>query len=712
MQVIQTIRDKGAAIVIAVIALSLIGFLLMDAKQGSSNFFNSLSSNVGKVNGEAFERADFEQKFKQADEIATRQSQQYGRKPDAGQIRQQVWDNFVTQVVFSDEAKKLGIDFSAKELSSLFYSNDQENPFLQGSNGAFTDSATGKLDRDKVTQKLAEMKRAKGDDADNYKQITDQVRMQNMFAKYNGLLSASAYYPSWMQEKDNAEAKNFASITYVQVPYAVINDSTINVTDQEIDSYVAKHKNQFKQEAGRIISYVAFSQLPSAADSASTKDLVAAQKSAMETETNMSAFLAKNASAIPFDTSFKAKASIGTSMIDTIAKLPVGTVYGPYLDKTDYVLAKVVAIKTTPDSAKARHILIPTVDPQSGQMVNTDSAAKSKADSILAAVNAGADFAALAKQYSSDQGSKDKGGFYDYFPYGQMMPTFNDFAFDKPAGTRGIVKTPYGYHVIEAMGQKGSSNKYKIAFLAKEITPSEATMSNANLNATKLSGQKGGKDFEAYVAKNGLQKSLPPMIKENDYMIGYELQDARLLIRWAFEANVGDVSEPFNIGNQFIVAMLEKVQSEGTQDAKTARQMVQGVVRNHKKAEMIIKQLGANPTLDKAAADYKQQIVNAGADSSITFNSFAVPNLGEEAKVIGASFNKDNQTKVSAPIEGGLGVYIVKVNSIGTKPADTPEAAALQKKQQTDNLRSQTTSGWFEGLKNQANIKDGRSKYY
>ena len=155
MQIIQTIRDKGAAVVIAVIALSLIGFLLMDAKSGTKGagggFFGSLSNSVGKVNGEPVEKALFDEKFTQADANAEQQAQQYGRKPEAGQIRQQVWDNIVGLKIFSAEAEKLGLGFTSKELNSLFFSNEQGNPFLQAGAG-FTDPATGRLDAGKVSQ--------------------------------------------------------------------------------------------------------------------------------------------------------------------------------------------------------------------------------------------------------------------------------------------------------------------------------------------------------------------------------------------------------------------------------------------------------------------------------------------------------------------------------------------------------------------------------
>jgi peptidyl-prolyl cis-trans isomerase D len=713
MQIIQTIRDKGAAIVIAVIALSLIGLILMDAKQGSSRFFSSLSSSIGKVNGDAIEKAEFEKKVKMADDMAKQQASQSGRQaPDVAQVRQQVWDQMVSEKVFYAEIDKLGIDFTSSELSSILNSNDPSNPLMQDQ--GMLDPNTGMLDQAKVAQAIKTIKTAKGEQFDYINtQIAEPQKNTSIVSKYNALLNAAAYYPTWMQEKDNAESKNFANISVVNIPYGVIPDSTIKVSDDEITNYVQKHKSQFKQEEGRMISYVSFTQSPSAEDSNRTKDYIAKLKESFASDPNPAVFIGRNGSTIDYDSNYAVKTKYNSSAIDTITKQPVGSVYGPYVDGGNYVIAKVVAIKDFPDSAKARHILIPTVNPQNFQPIVEDSVAKKQADSILKAIKGGADFAALAKQYSSDPGSKDKGGVYDYFGFGKMMPEFNDFAFTKPAGTIDVVKTAYGYHIIEAMGQKGNSPKYKIAFMAKEILASDVTIQNASLNATKLSAQKNTKELESYIAKNGLQKqSLPFIVKENDSRIG-QFQDARLLVRWIFEAKQGDISEPFNIdNNQFVVAVVDKIQEEGTQDAKTARPAVEGVIRNQKKADIIIAKLGNVTSLEKATEAYGNQVQNVGADSSLTYNRFNIPNIGEEPKLIGASFNKENQTKISAPIAGGTGVFVLKVNSVGSKPADAVQVIASEISQKQNILRTGYTNGWFEGLKNQVTIKDYRSKYF
>lgn len=709
MQIIQSIRDKGAAITVAVIVLCLIGFVLMDAKQGNSSLFGSTSSNVGKVNGETIELAEFNKKMNQTE---AQEEQRTGQRPTGSrlnQIREQVWNQVVAEKIFLKEADKLGITFTAKELSAILLSNDQNNPFLQEQ--GMVDPATGRLDVAKAQEALRNIKKFTGEQKEAVNsQVIDPLKLTTTVAKYSGLINASAYYPAWMQEADRADAENFATISYVSVPYTEISDSAVKVTDADINEYVKKNKELFKQEAGRTISYVTFSQLANAEDSLKIKAQVETLKASFAADTNAQAFVARNTSVVDFEDKFLPKSRIQSSQVDTIVKYPVGSVVGPYVDGGAYVLAKLIASKQLPDSVSARHILIPTNDPQTGAPINADSTAKRLADSIFNAIKGGADFAALAAKYSSD-GSKDKGGDLGTFAYGAMVPEFNDFTFGNPVGSKDVVRTQYGYHVIEITKQTNFNPAYKIAFLAKDITPSDATINNASLQATKASSVKDAAAFSKHASENGLKiVQSPAIIKENDFSVG-GLDDARQLVRWAFDAKKGAISEPFSIGDQFVVAIVDKIQEEGLQDATTARSGAEVIIRKEKKAAIIKNKLGATPTLESAAAAYNKQVLQAGADSSLTFNSQIVNGLGLESKVIGASFNKEFLSKPSPAFAGTNSVFVIKVLSVNTKPASSPDVAAQQATSRLSAIRSQTNN-WYEGLKKLSTIKDNRSKVF
>jgi len=708
MQVIQTIREKGAPITITAIALALIAFILMDAKQDRGG--RSASDSIGKVNGTSIRQDEFSKKVLQ---METQKEQQTGQKPstaEISQIREQVWNQIVAEKVFYAEAAKLGIEFTSKELDYVLKSNDQSNPLMQ--DRTMLDPATGKLDMAKVGQAITQIKKMTGEKWDMVNaQIIEPQKLTSVSTKYFALLNASAYYPTWMEEKDAKEEKTFASMSYVQIPYQTISDSSIKVTDAEVAEYVKKHKGMFKQEAGRMISYVGFSQLPSAADSVKTMALVEGLKNEFAAETNNSNFLARNASAIDFDTNYVTKSKIQSQYLDSITRLSTGSVYGPYVENKNYVIAKMLGSKTLPDSVRARHILIATVNPQTGEPLLEDSIAKKRADSINNAISGGANFAMLAMQYSSD-GSKDKGGDLGTFGNGAMVPEFNKFCFEKPVGSRDVVRTQFGYHIIDLLSQKGASPAYKIGFLAKEIFASEETINNASNEAIKLSAEKDAKKMQAYLDKKGLAKvSVPTLVKENDASIG-QMQDARALVRWVFEAKKGDVSDPMPVGDQFVVATVDKIYEEGTQDVETAKPLAENAIREEKKAAEIIKSLGANPTLESASAKYAKEIKMAGADSSLTFKSQFIDSIGNEPKLIGALFNKANLNKVAAPVGGKAGVFVFKVNNIAEKAANPTEDKIQKRLEQTTALRNQAVSNWFEGLRKKATIKDDRSKFF
>jgi peptidyl-prolyl cis-trans isomerase D len=709
MQIIQNIREKGAAIVIGVIALSLIGFILMDAKPGSNGgiFGGNKSTNVGEVNGEPIEYNEFNNKVKQTEE-------QYGGRISGTQVyevRQSVWDQIIAEKVLVKEFEKLGLSFSPKEMSSIMFSNDAPYSLKQ----AFTDKTTGQYDIAKVQQWWQQAKKSKGEQRDAIEtQIVEPMKLQAQYNKYNSLLAASAYYPSWMQQKDNTENKAFANISYVAVPYNVISDSAVKVSDEEILDYMGKHKAIYKQDGGRYISYVSFNANPSAADTLKSLDAVEMLKAPFIADTTPKAFVARNMSAIKYYDGYTLKSKLTMPQKDSIAGLSTGRVFGPYLDGGNFVLAKMVAVRQMADSVKARHILISTKDPQTGQPLLEDSIAKKRIDSIEAAIKGGADFNVMALQYSDDKGSKEKGGEYNLtsLDFGNYAKEFSETLFYGSTGDKKVVHTDFGWHYIEVLSQKNFEPAYKVAYVAKQILATDETINTASSQATKLSGEaRDAKSLETYIAKNRIQKlDVPDLIKPNDYRLG-GLQDARQLIKWAFDAKQGEVSEPFSIEDHFVVAIVNKIQPEGLPDAKSARPMVELTVRNLKKAEQISNKLTATPTLESAAAAYNLQVGSAGADSTLTFSAQIINGVGNEPKVIGAAFNKAYQTKVSEPISGTNGVYVIKINTIGNKPADAPEMIAQLADQRTKGLQQQM-SGWFESLKKTATIKDNRNKQF
>lgn len=710
MQIIQGIREKGTIIVFVVIALSLIGFLLMDSRTGSNNQAGSLGASVGSINGQDVELGDYQ---KRVDNVIAQQEQRTGRSvssTESSQMRETAWQQEVAEKVFFAEAEKLGISLTPAELSAILLSNDPSNPFLQEQ--TLRDSITGQLDPVKASEALKNIKKFTGEQRDAVTtQVVDPLRLNMVAAKYSGLINAGAYYATWMKERDMAMANNFATIEYASIPYTTISDSTIKVTDADVNAYVAKNKGLFKQEAGRKISYITFSQLPSAADSAALLAEMNTLKTQFVADSNAQMFVTRNGSTIDFQDVYLPVSKLPSSQMDSVLKSPQGTIVGPYVDNGEMVLAKVLGSKSVPDSVGAKHILIGVNNPQTGAAIREDGVAKKLADSVLAAVKAGANFELLALQYSDDQSNKLKGGDLGTFGYGQMVPEFNDYVFSKPVGELGVVQTSFGYHILAVTKQTNFQPAYKVAFLAKDIIPADATINAANTAASKAATQKNTAELLKYATSNGLGITKEPsLIRENDYQVG-ALADARQLVQWAFKAKAGAVSEPFNINDQFVVATVDKIEKEGVQDAETARSGAEPIIIKQKKAAIIIEKLGANPTVEAAAQKYGLQVSSAGADSSITMNAQMVNGIGIEPKLVGAAFNKSYVGKATPAIEGTNGVYVAKVIAVSSKVPMTAEQAEQFITSKKTALKSQMNS-WFEGLKSQADIKDKRSKYF
>ncbi|MDE3182745.1 MAG: SurA N-terminal domain-containing protein [Bacteroidota bacterium] len=713
MSIIQTIREKGAVIVIALIGISLISFILMDSmssRHGGSLFGNNNTTAVGIVNGEKININTFNDRVKEVE-------QQY---PDAGssqnnQIMESVWNQMVGQKIVEDQFQKLGITFTPEEMSSIMFSDQAPQQLKQ----AFTDKKTGEYDIEQAKQWWAQTKKNQDEQQRSaiISQIIEPMRLNTLYSKYTSMIAGSMYQPKWLMKEQSEEKNQFAKISYVAVPYTEISDSAIKVSDGDIQTYLDNNKLKYKQEPGVMLSYVSFSAAANASDSAKILQSLEDLKPQFAADSNAKFFLGRNSSVIPYVDGYTPQSGIQSPKKDSIISLPNGGVFGPYEENGNYVLAKKIDSKVMPDTIKCRHILIGTVNPQTQQPLMDDTTAHRIADSIATAIKNGANFDSLSAKYSTDEVAKQQNGVMTFdlqtIESDNFSKPFADFLLNDKGETKKVVHTQFGWHYIEILDKKDFQPSYKIAYMAKEIAPSDQTINTANTDAIKLSGYaKDEKSFNDYVAKNGLKKvDVPTEIKENDYQIG-QLQDARAIVRWASDAKEGQVSDPFSIKDDFIVAIVDKRLKEGLPDVSTARPMVEGIIMNNKKADIIKSKLNNPSTLEAAAAPYHLQVLSTGEDSTLTFDAPIINGIGHEPKVAGAAFDKTYQTKVSPAFAGNSGVFVIKVNGVYPK---APVNEALQKLQMNDQLNKDiqsTLSESFQELKNTADIKDYRSKFF
>ncbi len=694
MSIIQNIRERGAWIIFGIIAIALIAFILQDGigrKRGSNDI-----STLGKVNGEVINKIDFDEKV----DIQVQNYASQGVKRE--QMIGYLWNQEVDRLLFKTEADKLGINVGSKELSDVLFGN--ESPFKQ----EFTDKNTGEFKVNDAKNAIAQIK--KGKNKDQIKQIEKfyiepsiENRIRN---KYQALIVKGVQLPKWLAEKQFAETNSIASINFVQVPYTTISDSTIKVSNDDIAAYLKENPAAYQvEETSRNIGFVGFSAAPTAADSLNAKNEILALKEAFQTATDAAVFLNKVGTEIPYYNSYISKKTLQIPQKDSVLNVGVGNIYGPYVDGKNYTIAKILGTKQWPDSASVRHILVATSNPQNGQQIRDDSAAKKLIDSISFAIKGGASFEALCEKYSDDGGSKAKGGNLGMFAQAQMVPSFNDFAFDNTVGTKGVIKTDFGYHYMEVLKQTPRGPAYKIAYLSKPINPSNETINAASTAAAQFaSTSKDVKSFNENAVKLGKQVLPATGIKANDFEI-QGIGETRTMVRWVYEKKVNEVSEPFEIADTYLVAVITSEDKAGLSSVEAARPQVEGIIRDQKKADKIKPTLKGG-SLEAIATSSKALVQKA---DSLNFNYSMIPGLGNEPKLVGAAFNKSLVNKVSEPISGNTGVYVVSVNTIGAKQAQQ-EINFFK-----DEMLNRTRSVVFRSnvaLKKVAKIEDNRSKLY
>ena len=719
MSIIQKIREKGALISAIIIALALLGFIAMDALTGRSNLFGgSQSTTVGRVNGTKISYNEFHKNVLQQEEYLQSQRGLPSGEATTQQAVESAWNQEVEKIVLGSELDKLGIKVSEKEMSNSILFGDNPPADLRQQ---FTDES-GQFNAQLASQQInATLKSGTAEQKASISNYIRQLELARRAEKYSSLLLNSINFPKWMLEKQNEDNSKMATLSVVKKPYTEIPDSSVNISDKEIEEYISKHKDDFKQEESRSITYVAFSAAPSSADSAVVRDRMLALKETLLStgEKDMNTLLVSEGSERGFYDSYIGSKVIQIPSKDSIFKIPVGTVYGPYVDGGSYSIAKLIGVRQIPDTSKVRHILISTTsqDPQTGQMMQVrDSAtAKAIADSVMRVIAAGQNFDSLVAKISEDPGSKDKGGVYE-IPSGQMVPTFNDFMFTRPAGSKDVVKTEFGYHYMEVMATKGSETGYKIAYLSKPIVTSSETDQNARNEASQFAGKSRdentfNENYEKELKPRNINKGAVPNITPSAGQVG-ALGVSRALVRKIYEAKRGEVLQPERVGNAYVVAVVTEINEEGTQSVASARSAVEPMLRNKKKAELIKKQLGSISTLEAVSTSWGKPV--EPADSVRMFgNSSRV--IGYEPKVIGAAFNPNNRGKVvTETIEGLQSVFVVRVDNVtATALGDANVAEQRNNRYNAVKSRFQQLGAQIIGsLREAATIKDNRSKHY
>ena len=696
MAVLSKIRQRSLLLIL-VIGFCLFAFIIGDLF--NSGNFNQTSKYVGSVNGEDISFEDFRVKVSNLEKS--------GQQMSAAQAVNRVWDQEVSIKLVQAEFEKLGLRVGEKHIVEALKADQNigQNPMFLNDAGIFD------------LAKFKEYFKANPEQAQFIKDREKDAELNAKFQIYNTLVKAGMFTTAAEGKLKYEMEANKVSFDYVSVLYSSIKDSDVKVTDQEIVDYMKKNEKRYKADENREIEYVLIEDKASPEDENEVKTSVNSLLNSkvqynektgkndtlpgFKGAANIAEFVNEN-SDIPYDSTFVAKKDLPADVAEALFNLPAGEIYGPYMRGPYYCLSKSMG-RQAGANAKASHILISYEGTQvpNKKEKRTKEEAKAKAESLLTQVQANPSSFLMLALTNSDDSSAQQGGDLGYFGKGQMVKPFNDFVFSNPIGKIGLVETDFGFHIINITDKQDA---IRLATIARKIEPSETTTDKLYTQAVKFEMDANDKDFAATAKAAGLTVNPSVRVKAMDEMVG-GLGARREIVRWAFESgtNTGDVKrfELANLGN--VIAKLKKVNKEGLTSVEEARPSIEPILKNKKKAEKIKAKM-TGTSLDAIA---KASGVAVQQATDLTIDAANLPGAGPEKKVVGTAF-AIGANKVSAPIEGNSGVYVVK-------PTVVTKAPALKDyKDYTAKVKAQV-SGYsgrvLPTLKADAKIKDNRAEF-
>ncbi len=714
VSVLEKIRRR-TGLLVGIVGLALMIFILESLLgSGASLFSNDEMSAAGRINGKKIDRNEFVLKFES--QLNNYRARNQGREADDATRTQAIeglWQQYIVDLVMMPQFNEVGIQVGEDELYESVVTNP--SPVIIQN---LSDPNTGKLNEqfalpdgslDKIKWKQA-VQTVTGDNEMAVKSMEEQVKSSRYFEKFRALISKGIYVTNAEAKENMKNRSEMRSVSYVVKRYESVADSSVKVTESDIEKYYNENSYKFRApETTRSIEYVAFNVTPSA------EDMVAIEKDANRAAADFksipmaedSAFIAQeneNGNVV-IENYTKKTMIVRDSSIYTSAP---GTVFGPYNEGAFFKIYKLKAINNLADSTRVRHILIGTVDPQTQQPTRSKERAKAMADSLVTLIKEKkATFDTLVKTMSEDKGSVAKGGDYGWWDEdANWVPSFKEFGLLKPKGELGVVESMFGYHIMEVLDvSKTRHPSYKVAQIFKPIAPSDETNQKVFAEANQFAGENNTAElFEKAVENKKLVKRLAENIKDGDYQIP-GLGNAKELSKWAYTANKGDINI-FTLTDKHVVAMLKGIKNKGILPLEEVKDQVTELAIKEKKANMFIDEFNKNASGDLQSVGAK---LNTPVEKvpEMNYESRVVASLGDDITFIGTAFGTKQGTRSKA-IAGKSGVFMLQVDAVNARP-ETKDIAG-EKRDMEQMLSSRIDYDSFNALKDLADIEFHKSR--
>ena len=672
MASLNTLRTKFGIVLSIVIAGALLAFILsLKTEMG----FSGNDPRVGVIDGEKINYSEY---YNQYEQVKAQSGAQESNEQQSAMLANAAWQALIGKYVLTPGFDKMGLRVTEPERMSMVSGQHPSQAFYN----AFADPRTGEYNVAAVHQFLSEAE-ANAQAQQAWAQLNEQARMEREVAKFLGLIKGGVYVNSLEVANGVNSANNTYAGKWAGKKYSAVPDSLIQLKSSDIKAYYNSHKNMFKQTPSRALSYVVFEVSPTDDDMLALEKSVAEVGAQFAATEELKSFVRANRNGKIADNYVSAK-----QLSEEEAKaLLDGATYGPVLKNNEWTMARALDTKIVPDSMGIRHIVLPYTQ-------------EALADSLLTVLKGGADFAQVAAQYS----------VYDATEVG-VMP-FSAFSGEFAAAlanakTGDIVKIASGdaIQLMQVYRADKPSKHVQVASITYPVEASAATRRDIHNQAGTFSvNAKGSVEaFNDAASAAAVTPRIASLAQGERTIRG--LEDSRDVARWAYGAEVGDVSEIFPVGKDYVIAMLTEIDDNEFAPLEKVSAQIRAQVLRDKKYDYIVKELSGS-TLDEQAKSLGTEVADF---DNVTFGAFYVNGPGFEPRLIGAISSTTEKGVLSAPVKGLSGVYVFEVDDIQTSDKQTAEGEKVRAQAMAESMAQQFS---VQAIQQMAKIQDLRGKYF
>ena len=677
MASLNTLRTKFGIVLSIVIAGALLAFILsLKTEMG----FSGNDPRVGVIDGEKINYSEY---YNQYEQVKAQSGAQESNEQQSAMLANAAWQALIGKYVLTPGFDKMGLRVTEPERMSMVSGQHPSQAFYN----AFADPRTGEYNVAAVHQFLSEAE-ANAQAQQAWAQLNEQARMEREVAKFLGLIKGGVYVNSLEVANGVNSANNTYAGKWAGKKYSAVPDSLIQLKSSDIKAYYNSHKNMFKQTPSRALSYVVFEVSPTDDDMLALEKSVAEVGAQFAATEELKSFVRANRNGKIADNYVSAK-----QLSEEEAKaLLDGATYGPVLKNNEWTMARALDTKIVPDSMGIRQIVLPYTQ-------------EALADSLLTVLKGGADFAQVAAQYSVYDATAANGGEVGVMPFSAFSGEFA--AALANAKTGDIVKIASGdaIQLMQVYRADKPSKHVQVASITYPVEASAATRRDIHNQAGTFSvNAKGSVEaFNDAASAAAVTPRIASLAQGERTIRG--LEDSRDVARWAYGAEVGDVSEIFPVGKDYVIAMLTEIDDNEFAPLEKVSAQIRAQVLRDKKYDYIVKELSGS-TLDEQAKSLGTEVADF---DNVTFGAFYVNGPGFEPRLIGAISSTTEKGVLSAPVKGLSGVYVFEVDDIQTSDKQTAEGEKVRAQAMAESMAQQFS---VQAIQQMAKIQDLRGKYF